>query len=161
MNMIKPTNVGARHKSRLMGHDYGSKEATSIAANSPAIQHFAQLLVLSLAACFDYMRPFRRDITHAYPQSISGMKRDVYILLTAEMSLPSKKGLSVMKPLYGKPESALSSYSAYADHHTGKLGRLQSQADRFLLYKNDGKRMSGMVILQVDDSLIIGCKTVF
>lgn len=76
-------------------------------------------------------------------------------------SLPSKKVLRVRKPLYGIQESRLYWYFTLTDHHNRILGTLRSRADPCLLYKYDGKRSSGMVVLQIDDSLIAGCKNVW
>lgn len=104
------------------------------------------------------MRPFTRDITQTYTQSLSYWELDVYIRPTAEMIPPSQKVLKVGKVLYGIPESGLHWYLTYTDNRMSKIGKARSHADPCLLYKHDGKRLGGMVILQVDDSLIVRCK---
>lgn len=53
INILKPTSVGVRYKSRLVVHNYGNMDAAAIAAKAAAYQQFTQRLVLFLAACFD------------------------------------------------------------------------------------------------------------
>lgn len=97
-----------------------------------------------------------RDITQAYTQSVTSLERDVYIRPPVELNLPKEKVLKVVKPLYGIPESGLHWYLTYMEHHTDRLGMSRSRADPCLLFRHDFDRLSAMVILQVDDSLIAG-----
>lgn len=67
------------------------------------------------------MKSYTRDITQAYVQSRSTLKRDVEILAPAEIHLPSGQVLKVVKPLYGISESGLHWYLTYLEHHLDVL----------------------------------------
>lgn len=53
---------------------------------------------------------FTRGITHAYFQSNTKLKREVYIQRPDEMGLDYYTLLKVVKPLYGIPETGLHWY---------------------------------------------------
>lgn len=103
--------------------------------------------------------PNIRDITQVYNQSTTHLEREVYIRPPEGMHLPLDMIMKVVKSLYGIPESGLYWYLTYMEHHILALNMIQFRVDRCLLFQRVDRLLSVMVILQVDDSLIVGTKS--
>lgn len=72
------------------------------------------------------------------------------------MDLPKDYVLEIVKPLYGIPESGLHWYLTYLAHHIEHLGMIRSTVDPCVLIKRNESGPSGLVLVQVDDSLTFG-----
>lgn len=156
---LKKIGRRLKQKSRLVAQNYMDEEAAEMGTKAPTIQRFSQRLLIALAASIPETYTATRDITQAYVQSRSRLERPVFIKPPKEMNLPKDTVLRVVRPLYGIPESGLHWYLTYLDHHVGRLGMKQSRADPcFLMKHREDGTIDGVVVLQVDDSLIVGSK---
>lgn len=72
------------------------------------------------------------------------------------MDLPPNTVLRVLKPLYGILESCLHWNLAYLEHHTRRLGTKRTIVDPCVFVRREGRRVDGIVLLQVDDSSVLG-----
>jgi hypothetical protein len=97
-----------------------------------------------------------RDITQAYTQSESVLKRLVCANLPKELSSQYPEGyiMVVLKPLYGVPEAGTHWFATYHKHHIEKLAMTTSTYDPCLLVTKTGKPF-GLVGMQTDDTLIL------
>jgi len=139
-------------KSSLVTQNFRDKGATEIATKSPTVSRMGQRIAIATAAMFPHHKSYVRDILQAYIQSESNLERMIYIKPPEEMNLSHNEILLVKKPLYGIPESGLHWFATYQSHHIEKLGMKASKGDVCVLYKTDDSRLTGVTILQVDDS---------
>lgn len=69
------------------------------------------------------------------------------------MNQPPNTAFKVIKPLYVIPDRGLHWYSTYLDNHVEKLCMTRATLDPCVLMKHDDDGdLTGMVILQLDDS---------
>lgn len=73
-----------------------------------------------------------------------------------KMNLPSNMVLKAIKPLYGIPQSGLYWYLTYLDYHVETPNMVQSRVDPCLLFQLNENLLPVLVIMQVDDSVIVG-----
>ena len=116
----------------------------------------AQRVFLSIAASEPKKKVYLRDIIQAYIQSLENIGRKIYFEPVPEMGLPKSVVLKAVKPLYGIPESGLLWFKSYSGHHVSTLGMTQSKVDECCFFKRGEDGLSGMTILQVDDSVGLG-----
>lgn len=62
----------------------------------------------------------------------------------------------MIRPLYGMPESPIHWFTTYMDHNVTSSGMHQMQMDPCLFYKQNDADLSGLLALQVDDTLYDG-----
>lgn len=62
----------------------------------------------------------------------------------------------MLRPLYGIPESGLNWYLTYLEYHTEKLGMVRATTDPCVLIRREDRALKGLVMLQVDDTLMLG-----
>lgn len=149
----------AYEKSRLVVQAFNDADKTAVLTQSPTIQRASQRLLLCIAAVTAKSANLHlRDISQAYVQSQTKLNRDFYIKPPPELKdilgLDDDSVLKVVKPLYGVPEAGNHWYKTYHDHHTEKLGMIESTYDPCLLYRRDANELS-MIGLQTDDTLIL------
>lgn len=113
IDLIKAADNVIWYRGQLGAKEYGEKDAKTIEMRAPTVRRPTQRLLLSLAASLERLCCPTRDITHAYPQSGTSLKRYVYIGMPHEMSITSWKVLEVVKKLYEIPGSALHWYLTY------------------------------------------------
>lgn len=109
--------------------------------------------MIFLAASMKNMRTFTCYVTQAYVQSRTPLEIDVHIAPPKEMALDDSMVLKMVRQLYGMPESGLNLYITYVEHHTDQLGMKRPKVDPCVMLKHEDGRFTGMVSLQVDDSL--------
>lgn len=74
------------------------------------------------------------------------------------MDLPKVTILRVIRPLDCIPEIVLQWYRSYLEQHKETLGMKNLTTYPCVLVKHKDEKLEGMLILQVDDSLILGTK---
>lgn len=156
IDQVKGAGDMMRKKSRLVAQNYGDEDAAGIATKAPTVQRYSQRVLLSLASSLPACKVFSRDVTQAYIQATKPLERPVYIKPPKEMGLSEDMVLLVVKPLYGIPESGLHWYMTYLEYHMDKLDMKRTTADPCVLVKRRNGKLSGLVALQVDDSLTLG-----
>lgn len=155
---IKKAGKGLRKKSRFVAQNYADGGASYIPTKAPTVQRYSPRTALSVAASDPDLDPFLRVIIQAYIQSLSKLERRIFIRAPKEMDLPEGYVLEVVKPLYGIPESGLHWYMSYLTHHLESLNMVKSKVDPCVLIKRTNDKLTGMILLQVDDSLGFGNK---
>lgn len=100
------------------------------------------------------------DITQARLQCTTNLERDVLTVPPKETCVPCNQVLKVVKHLYEILESSIHSHLRYAAHHVSKLLMKHSRADQCFMFAPENDRSVGMVISQVDDSLVAKTKAV-
>lgn len=130
------------------------KDAKTATTKAPAVQRFSLRLMLSRTVFLDNLSCHTRDITQAYAQSVTSLKQEMYFCPTIEMGIPVGKVLKVVKLPYSILESGLHWYLSYMKHHMRKLRMSRSRTEPCILWKKGEEGLDGMVIIQVDDSLI-------
>lgn len=73
-----------------------------------------------------------------------------------EMRLPEVQLLKVVRTLYGMPESPIHWFKTYSDYHRDELRMKPVAMDPCLWYRKDNHDLSGILALQVDDTLYGG-----
>jgi hypothetical protein len=148
-------------KSRLVIQAYNDEGKAEILTQSPTIQRASQRLIVMLAPTMLQMQDrnmfmWLRDITQAYTQSESVLKRLVCANLPKELCSQYPEGyiMVVLKPLYGVPEAGTHWFATYHKHHIEKLAMTTSTYDPCLLVTKTGKPF-GLVGMQTDDTLIL------
>jgi Reverse transcriptase (RNA-dependent DNA polymerase) len=154
-----PGTSQAFEKSRLVVQAYNDTEKSLILTQSPTIQRASQRLLLAITAILhnDDIKLYLRDITQAYCQSATTLKRDFFVRPPPELGLDSTQILRIVKPLYGVPEAGNHWFNTYHRHHVEKLGMKQSTFDPCLLTTctADDSKAFGLVGLQTDDTLLL------
>lgn len=67
--------------------------------------------------------------------------------------------MKLLRPLYRIPEGIFHWYLTYLDHHLKFLHMKKSKSGQFLLIRHNDNELSGLVILQVEDSFSMGIRT--
>jgi hypothetical protein len=96
-----------------------------------------------------------RDITQAYPQSSSELKREIFAKLLKKLrnAYPPDTIIQVIRPFYGIAESGVHWWFTYHKHHIDELGMTISTYDSCLLITSKGP--FGITGMQTDDTLIL------
>ena len=126
---------------------------------SPTVRRISTRIGFAFASCFPEVIGKCRDITQAFVQSDTNIRREIYLELPHEIREKNKgMVLHVMKPLYGLPESPINWYTTYVSHFKKTLQMDCSPHDPCLLIrkKKRDEKCDGIVLLQVDDSLTFG-----
>ncbi|KAK1917078.1 hypothetical protein P3342_001660 [Pyrenophora teres f. teres] len=99
-----------------------------------------------------------RDITQAYPQAQTALKRTILAHLPAELEHRYPRGtlLHVIKPLYGIAEAGVHWWTTYHGHHCKELDMATSTYDPCLLITNGDADVFGIVGMQTDDTIMLG-----
>ena len=84
------------------------------------------------------------------------LRRPVYLHPPREMRLPPGNLLKLNKTLYGLPEAPIHWFKTYGDYHQDKLQMKQDASDPCLWYQHTDVKPSGILVLQVDDTLFTG-----
>jgi len=100
---------------------------------APTIKRISLRLLLALAVSHR-LRLFTRDVTKAFVNSKTPLRRPVYLRPPADMKLEKGKVLKVVKPLYGMPEAPIHWFKTYLDYHRDGLEMVQVPTDPCLLY---------------------------
>lgn len=147
-------------KSRLVIQGYQDRDKEAILTQSPTIQRCSQRLLLALAPTLiqQGMRVELRDITQAYPQAQTNLKRTILAHLPSELVSKYPEGtiLQVIKPLYGIAEAGVHWWTTYHGHHRKELDMSTSTYDPCLLITNGNQNAFGIVGMQTDDTLMLG-----
>lgn len=156
VDCVKTINEKEVEKSRLGAQNYRDKGATAISTKSPTVSRMGQRVAVATAATSPSHTSYVRDISQAYLQSHTTLKRLVYLKPPLEMELGPDELLLARKPLYGIPESELHWFITYQGHHIDRLNMSACQGDPCVLYKvvdpNTGNSPTGITVLQVDDA---------
>jgi hypothetical protein len=108
---IKGKTSKPYEKSRLVIQGYQDHGKEAILTQSPAIQRCSQRVIMSLAPALvqQGMSVELRDITQAYPQAQTTLKRTILAHLPTELvtRYPKDTLLHVIKPLYGIAEAGV------------------------------------------------------
>lgn len=115
-------------------------------------------LRILVALCAMYELPLHtRDVTKAFLQSTTVLRRPVFVRPPKEMGIDDAV-LKIIRPLYGMPESPIHWFNTYLNYHKEKLGMSGVPMDPCLLYSISAENNSpnGLVGLQVDDTLFGG-----
>lgn len=81
------------------------------------------------------------------------MERDILISAPSELNFFHDAVMNVVRPLYGIPEPGLHWYLTYLEDHVGRLGMKRRKVDPCVLIRQDNGKISGVVILKVEDIL--------
>jgi transposase InsO family protein len=158
---VKGKTTQPYEKSRLVIQGFKDKGKEAVLTQSPTIQRSSQRLMLALAPSFiaTYgMSTSLRDITQAYPQAHTELKRLILAELPHELKRKYPQGtiIRVIKPLYGIAEAGVHWFTTYQGHHLHELGMATSTYDPCLLITNGSSHESfGIVGMQTDDTLIL------
>ena len=146
-------------KSRLVIQAYDDAEAESILTKSPTISRAGLRTALSLAASLPTHTIRTRDITQAYTNADTNVKRRVICEIPAELGLDSDEFvLLLVRPVYGLPEAGVHWHQTYVRHHED-MGFKGTALDPCLLFAIQNG-IPSIICLQVDDSLgIMDAKT--
>ena len=145
-------------KSRLVVQGYGDDEKETVLTQSPTIQRASQRLIMTLAPTLlqdHHMTIWVRDITQAYVQSKSQLKRTILARLPTEIhdQYPKETLMVVIKPLYGIAEAGAHWWATYFKHHTDQLKMKTSTYDPCLLISKGNDGGFGVVGMQTDDTI--------
>jgi hypothetical protein len=156
---VKGKTTKPYEKSRLVIQGYQDHGKEAILTQSPTIQRCSQRLMMSLAPVLVQrgMSVELRDITQAYPQAQTDLKRTILAHLPTELVHRYPKGtlLHVIKPLYGIAEAGVHWWTTYHGHHCKELDMATSTYDPCLLITSSDTSIFGIVGMQTDDTLII------
>jgi hypothetical protein len=96
-----------------------------------------------------------RDITQAYSQSFSELKREIFAKLPKKLrnAYPPDTIIQVIRPFYGIAESGVYWWFIYHKHHINELGITILTYDPCLLITSKGP--FGITSMQTDDTLIL------
>ncbi|KAF7570471.1 hypothetical protein PtrM4_104730 [Pyrenophora tritici-repentis] len=157
---VKGKTTKPYEKSRLVIQGYQDHGKEAILTQSPTIQRCSQRLIMSLAPEMVQrgMNIELRDITQAYPQAQTTLKRTILAHLPTELVPRYPRGtlLHVIKPLYGIAEAGVHWWTTYHGHHCKELDMATSTYDPCLLITNSDTSIFGIVGMQTDDTLMLG-----
>ena len=157
---VKGKTTKPYEKSRLVIQGYQDQDKETILTQSPTIQRCSQRLIMALAPTLIQrgMTIELRDITQAYPQAQTNLKRIILAHLPKELvsKYPKDTLLHVIKPLYGIAEAGVHWWRTYHGHHCEELDMSTSTFDPCLLITNGGPDTFGIVGMQTDDTLMLG-----
>ena len=126
---------------------------------SPTVRRLSIRLGFSFASCYSNYIVKCRDITQAFLQSDTPLRRSVFLELPHELRKQNPGMiLQVLRPLYGLPESPLNWYATHLSHYKRELGMSCAPHDPCMLLEGErpGRPCEGIVLLQVDDTATIG-----
>ena len=156
-------NIGtseATPKSRLVATAWNDPDKSQIMTQSPTVQRMSQR---GLIAIYPTLRKTKgmdlliRDISQAYIQSGSPLRRKVYLRPPKELGLPDWLIWECVLPLYGMAESGNIWFGRYYGHHKNELYCEESTYDPCFMVSNT-ECGYGIVALQTDDTLIAADK---
>ncbi|KAK1907589.1 hypothetical protein P3342_005916 [Pyrenophora teres f. teres] len=146
---VKGKTTKPYEKSRLVIQGYQDHGKEAILTQSPTIQRCSQRLIMSLAPALmqSGMSVKLRDITQAYPQAQTALKRTILAHLPAELEHRYPRGtlLHVIKPLYGIAEAGVHWWTTYHGHHCKELDMATSTYDPCLLITNGDADVFGII----------------
>jgi len=151
VDVTKPSGV---KRSRLCVAACNDQEHGLFTA-APTIKRLSLRLLLAVTAIKEF-ELHTRDVTKAFVMSRTPLRRPVYLKPPSEMQVEKSKVLKVIRPLYGMPESPIHWFKTYSDYHRDKLGMTPSSIDPCLLHHGDGDSLTGIIGLQVDDTIFAG-----
>jgi len=158
VDKIKHSEINnAFEKSRLIIQAYNDQNKGLVLTQSSIIQHISQKIILTLTPTVQQLRPktslYLQNISQAYVQSNTHLKRDIFIRPPLELGLEKDTILQVVKPFYRVPEVGNHWFKTYHYHHLQKLKMAQSTYDPCLLYTSTNG--FEVVSLQTDDTLLL------
>jgi hypothetical protein len=122
---VKGKNDTPYEKFRWVIQGYNDHGKERILTQSPTIQRMSQRLILALALSLlrQGCSVELRDITQAYPQSVTKLARDIYATLLKELQAkyPPDTIVRVIKPFYGIAEAGVHWWATYHSHHLNEL----------------------------------------
>lgn len=152
----------AFEKSRLVVQGFNDKH--DFLTHSPTVQRASQRLLLAIAPCDPRMEFIIRDVSQAFVQSETSIKRPIFVRPPSILGYPHGTLFRVNRPLYGIPEAGIHWFYTYHRYHMNKLNMRPSIYDMCLLYTKGCFSISsksentprGIVCLQTDDTAYIG-----
>ncbi|XMA09892.1 hypothetical protein WAI453_002683 [Rhynchosporium graminicola] len=148
-------------KSRIVIQAYNDEGKQEILTQSPTIQRPSQKIIMSLAPSLEKRGAliYLRDITQAYTQSNSLLKRLILARIPKELRhlYPPGTLMVVLKALYGIPEAGTHWWVTYYLHHIERLHMETSTYDPCLLISTN-KKCFGIAGLQTDDTFGVAMK---
>ncbi|KAF1934523.1 hypothetical protein EJ02DRAFT_203408, partial [Clathrospora elynae] len=170
---VKGKTTKPYEKSRLVIQGYQDHGKEAILTQSPTIQRCSQRVIMALAPALLQrgMTIELRDITQAYPQAQTNLKRTILAHLPTELVSRYPEGtlLHVIKPLYGIAEAGVHWWTTYHGHHCKELNMSTSTYDPCLLVTNAVTNTDadadadadvfGLVGMQTDNTLMLGTAT--
>lgn len=114
---------------------------------------------MSITASIDDIIVYTRDVTEAYVQSRSHLNSKGNLRPPSKMKLPVNTVLQVGNYMYGIPPSGLHCYLRYAYYRLEYLGLESSRTDPWILIIPCNRRLDGLIVPQVYDSLGTGSTT--
>ncbi len=152
----------AFEKSRLVIQAFNDK-LHGLLTHAPTVQRSSQRLLFALAAILPEWKVMSRDVSQAYTQSKSPLKRPIYVQPLPEFGLSDDMVLKVECPLYGIPEAGVHWFVTYQKHHIERLGMQPASHDFCLLYTpnsiakyyKNSKTPHGITCLQTDDTMTL------
>ncbi|KAF1939129.1 hypothetical protein EJ02DRAFT_457279, partial [Clathrospora elynae] len=166
---VKGKTTKPYEKSRLVIQGYQDHGKEAILTQSPTIQRCSQRVIMALAPALLQlgMTIELRNITQAYPQAQTNLKRTILAHLSTELVSRYPEGtlLHVIKPLYGIAEAGVHWWTTYHGHYCKELNMSTSTYDPCLLVTNANADADadadvfGLVGMQTDDTLMLGTAT--
>ncbi|KAF1934823.1 hypothetical protein EJ02DRAFT_460893, partial [Clathrospora elynae] len=174
---VKGKTTKPYEKSRLVIQGYQDHGKEAILTQSPTIQHCSQRVIMALAPALLQLGMTIElcDITQAYPQAQTNLKRTILAHLPTELMSRYPEGtlLHVIKPLYGIAEAGVHWWTTYHGHHCKELNMSTSTYDPCLLVTNAVTKavtntdadadadadVFGLVGMQTDNTLMLGTAT--
>lgn len=150
-------------KSRLCVRAFNDREH-GLQTFSPTVQRMTTRFLYTVAKLLNWDM-YVRDITQAFIQSSTKLRRPIFLRPPKELNLPPNQVLRVLRPLYGVPESPLHWFVSYTNHHRLCLNMLPLSFDqcmfhtkaKIISYDNENTGApKGLVCLQVDDTIFTG-----
>lgn len=151
VDAVKPNGV---KKSRLCVAAFNDKDHGLFTA-APTVKRISIRLMLSMCAMMGH-QICTRDVKKAFVMSKTRLRRPVYMQAPPEMNLKKGQLFKINRTLYGMPEAPMHWFKTYGDYHRGELRMKQLAMDPCLWYKNENRSLSGVLSLQVDDTLDAG-----
>jgi polyhydroxyalkanoate synthesis regulator phasin len=162
VNEVKGKTTEAPYeKSRMVVQGYNDTGKESVLTQAPTVQRASQRLLEALIPSLmaQGMEVSVRDITQAYPQSVTELNRTILAHLPKQIQhlYPPDMIIIIRKPLYGIAEAGTHWWATYHGHHKEKLNMTTSVYDPCLMITTTEEAFA-MVALQTDDTLILGDK---
>lgn len=140
-------------KSRFCVAAFNDQEHRLFTA-APTVRRSSIRLLVSI--CAMYQIPlYTRDVTKAFVQSTTVLRRPVFVRAPKELGITSGV-MKIIRPLYGMPESPMHWFSTYLSYHKDQLEMTPVPMDPCMLYQMRDGKPSGIVGMQVDDTLFGG-----
>lgn len=156
--LMKSAMIGPRYKSQMVVWNHADEQSASISTNTPTVQQYTERILLLLAALADNVSVSTENVRDACIQAWIGFERDVHIIPPELMNLPHDKVLKVINLLYGIPVFRLQWYLTYLNYQVERLVIIRCRTDPCILYKRAENALTKTIILEVDDSLVVGTR---